>query len=80
MSSELKRLAYMVEEAAGLLSLSRAQVYRLLDVGEIDSVKIGRSRRITHGQLVEFIEALEARSSVTVLRGRKRSGAKTKRA
>lgn len=56
------KLAYTVEEAAGLLSLSRAHLYRLMDIGEIGSISIGRSRRITHGQLEEFIANQEARS------------------
>jgi excisionase family DNA binding protein len=53
------KLAYTVEEAAELLSLSRAHVYRLLDVRELGSVTIGRSRRITHSQLLAFVRALE---------------------
>lgn len=53
-------MAYTVEEAAGLLSLSRANVYRLLDLGELDSVQIGRSRRVTAGQLEAFVRRLEA--------------------
>lgn len=57
-----KKLAYTVEEAAELLSLSRAHLYRLLELGEIGSVNIGRSRRITTGQLTDFIKRLEQRS------------------
>lgn len=56
------KLAYTVEEAAELLSLSRAHVYRLLDVGELRSISIGRSRRVTAGQLHAFIEGLERSS------------------
>ncbi len=54
------RLAYTVEEAAGLLSVSRAHVYRLLDLGELASVRIGRSRRVTARQLDAFVRRLEA--------------------
>ena len=56
------KLAYTVEETAELLSLSRAHVYRLLDLGELGSINIGRSRRITSGQLSQFILGLEMRS------------------
>ena len=56
-----QKLAYTVEEAAELLSLSRAKLYRLIDACEIGSVVIGRSRRITHSQLEEFLNRLEAR-------------------
>lgn len=62
MRSPGDKLAYTVEEAAELLSLSRAHLYRLIDVGELGSVTIGRSRRITHAQLEEFIGKLEARA------------------
>lgn len=58
-SGRLTKLAYSVEEAAELLSLSRAHVYRLLDVQELGSITIGRSRRITASQLEEFIRRLE---------------------
>lgn len=57
------KLAYKVEEAAGLLSLSRAHVYRLMDLAEIGSVTIGRSRRITARQLEEFLRRLESGGS-----------------
>ena len=53
------KLAYSVEEAAALLSLSRAHVYRLLDTGDLGSVLIGRSRRVTAGQLETFVKVLE---------------------
>ncbi len=60
-----EKLAYTVEEAAALLSLSRAHVYRLLDLQELSSISIGRSRRITAGQLQDFITRLEARARQT---------------
>lgn len=53
------KMAYTVEEASDLLSLSRAQLYRLIDLGEIRTVKIGRFRRITSRQLDAFVLALE---------------------
>lgn len=55
------RLAYTVEEAAELLSLSRAHVYRLIELQELGSVTIGRNRRVTANQLHDFIRRLEAR-------------------
>ena len=57
------KLAYTVQEAAEMLSLSRAHVYRLMEVQELGSVTIGRSRRITANQLVSFITTLEGRQS-----------------
>lgn len=68
MTSDLKRishwqatkLVYTVEEAAELLSLSRAQLYRLIEVGDLPSIKIGRARRVSADQLHVFIRRLEA--------------------
>lgn len=54
------KLAYSIDEASGLISVSRAHLYRLLDSGEMKSIHIGRSRRITHGQLKEFLGKREA--------------------
>lgn len=54
-----EKLAYTVEEAAELLSISRAHVYRLLDRRELDSIQVGRSRRITHRQILDFVSKLE---------------------
>ncbi|MBL8060660.1 MAG: helix-turn-helix domain-containing protein [Chthonomonas sp.] len=66
-SGSSQKLAYTVEEAADLLSLSRAKLYRLIDSCEIGSVTIGRSRRITHSQLEEFLRRLEARDMAASL-------------
>ena len=52
-------MAYTVEEAGVLLSLSRAQLYRLIDLGEIGTITVGRSRRLTARQLDAFLEARE---------------------
>ena len=61
MSSYLNhsKMAYTVEEASQLISLSRAQIYRLIDLGEMETIKIGKSRRITSRQLDEFLHKLE---------------------
>jgi excisionase family DNA binding protein len=49
------KLAYTVKEAASKLSLSRSFLYELIHAGKIETVKIGRSRRITLAQLTEFL-------------------------
>ncbi len=53
------KLMYTVGEACKLLSLSRAFLYRLIDTGEIESITIGRARRITSTQLDAFVKARE---------------------
>lgn len=50
-----QKIAYTVEEAAELLSISRAQTYRLIETGELGSFKIGKCRRVSAEQLVEFV-------------------------
>lgn len=52
-------LLHAPADAAKLLGISRAKLYELLDSGEVPSVKIGRSRRISHRALVEYVERLE---------------------
>lgn len=62
------RLMYTVKEAAELLSLSRAHLYRLIDSGEIGSVTVGRCRRITHHQIEEYLSGLELRAGQELVR------------
>lgn len=50
------KLAYTVREAGALLSLSRSLMYELINAGKIDSIKIGKSRRITEQQLQDFLK------------------------
>jgi len=42
-----------------MLSIGRDKVYYLLRTGQLRSIKIGKSRRITDRQLAEFIDSLE---------------------
>jgi excisionase family DNA binding protein len=53
-------VTFTVEDAAKILSVSRSQVYVLIKTGEIQSVKIRGSRRITENQLVKYIKRIEA--------------------
>jgi excisionase family DNA binding protein len=59
------RLLYRPPEAAQALGLSISGVYELLASGELESVKIGASRRITADGMRRFIDAklAEARDS-----------------
>lgn len=56
----IEKMLLTVKEAAELLSLSRATVYPLVMSGEIASVKVGRSRRVSRNALLEFIRGLDA--------------------
>ncbi|MBS1703691.1 MAG: helix-turn-helix domain-containing protein [Armatimonadetes bacterium] len=61
-NQDSSRDAYKPEEIATRLSISRAHVYRLLDRGELKSIKIGRSRRVTNSQLHNFLAVKEQHS------------------
>jgi excisionase family DNA binding protein len=43
----MEKLLLTVREAADALSVSRSRVYELIYAGQLDSVKIGRSRRVS---------------------------------
>jgi excisionase family DNA binding protein len=47
-----------VQEAAAWLGLSKRTMYELLSRGEIESVQIGRSRRIAFAALERYVERL----------------------
>ncbi len=52
-------LMFNPKDAAKILSISRSQLYLLLKAGDLESVQIGRSRRISQGQLIRYINKLE---------------------
>jgi excisionase family DNA binding protein len=45
-----------VPQVAKLLQLSERQIFRLIDAGELATVRIGRSLRIQRSALEEFIQ------------------------
>jgi len=53
--SDVTPLAYTTTEAAEALRVSRAHVYSLIERGELRSIKLGKSRRITAEALAELI-------------------------
>jgi excisionase family DNA binding protein len=62
------KFLYTLEECESLLSLSRSQLYRLVDQGDLESVKIGKSRRITYTQHDAFVLKLEKSKGFAVIR------------
>jgi excisionase family DNA binding protein len=48
-----------IAEIMGRTGLSKASVYRVINAGQLKTVKIGRSVRVTESELSRFIEALE---------------------
>lgn len=53
-----------VEEAADLLRLSRAKVFRLVMEGTLPSIKIGKSRRVPARALQEWVSDLVSGNKV----------------
>jgi len=51
------RLAYRLEEAAALLSVSRSTLYRMIDRGDLLVIHIGTAPRIAHTSLEQFVNA-----------------------
>ena len=62
-------LLYTPEEVAKMMSISRSQVYNLMNSNQLESVHIGRSRRITIHQISKFIENLTVQKHVSVTDG-----------
>lgn len=48
---------YSVNEAAGLLGLSRARTYQLIAAGELRSRRVGGRRLVPSGAVRDFVEA-----------------------
>ena len=53
-------ILFTATQVAKIMGISRSQVYVLLNKRSLGSVHIGRSRRITRGQVDEFIANLTA--------------------
>jgi excisionase family DNA binding protein len=56
-------LLYTIPEAATALRISRTKLYELLDSGDVESVYIGRSRKIPAEALRIYIDSLRAQNS-----------------
>jgi excisionase family DNA binding protein len=53
------KLLLTAEQAADALNVSRGRVYELIASGQLKSVKLGKSRRISRRALEELIADLE---------------------
>ncbi len=54
----VERLAYSVEEAAACLGLSRATLWRMIALGQLNPRRVGRRTLLLKVDLVAFLEAL----------------------
>lgn len=57
-------LAYRPETAAAQLGVGRTTIYELLKTGELESIKVGRSRVIPADALVQYLERKRAEADV----------------
>jgi excisionase family DNA binding protein len=55
-----RQLLLTPEQAALSLAICRTKVYELIATGQLDSVRIGSSRRIPVAALEEFVERLRS--------------------
>ena len=67
MSSRVEPVVVTVADAATMLSVGRSRVYELIARGELASVKLGASRRVT----IKSIRQLLARSAMPPQRARR---------
>jgi len=59
MSGEtIPQLLYTVTDAAAMLSISRAHLYRLMSSNKIKYLKMGRSTRFSHKNLTDYVDKL----------------------
>jgi excisionase family DNA binding protein len=54
-ATKIEPLLLRVDEAAEALALSRTKVYELMASGELESVKVGRARRVLLASLRHFV-------------------------
>ena len=54
------RLLLTVEEAADRIGICRSNMFKLIRQGDIQSVKVGRLRRVTPAALEDFVRQLSA--------------------
>ncbi len=58
------KLLVTVEEASAILSIARTRIFKLIAAGEIESVKIGKSRRIIKDSLNSYVERIIRETNV----------------
>lgn len=60
----IDRMLLTTEQAAKVLSIGRTTIWELIRAGELRTVHIGRSCRISHSELKRYVRVLETRCIV----------------
>ena len=53
-------LLLTVPQVAKILNISRSTVYTLFDSGDLESVLVGSSRRVSENQLADYLRRIHA--------------------
>jgi excisionase family DNA binding protein len=64
MNTEITKQLLRVTEVCHALGMSRSSVYREIDAGRLNALKIGKSLRISREELDRFIGALQGTGEV----------------
>jgi excisionase family DNA binding protein len=59
-ADDVSRLLLTVEEAAQRLGICRSNMFKLVRTGDVESVQIGRLRRITPSALEDYVNSLSS--------------------
>jgi excisionase family DNA binding protein len=59
----MNKLAYTINEVAAVLSISRSGVYRLINDGQLQPVKVGRKTLLPTETVQAWLNDLKARSA-----------------
>ncbi|HHA2374699.1 DNA-binding protein [Stenotrophomonas maltophilia] len=62
MTDTTRKLAYPIEEAFGLIGVSRTRGYQLINTGLLQTYKDGKRRLCSHAALVSCQQAMEKAS------------------
>lgn len=55
----MERIAFPLDEAASMLGMSRRQIYRVIDSGELEAFHEGRSRKVSRRALDAYVARRE---------------------
>lgn len=62
----MDKLLYTLNEVSELTGLSRATLYRRIASGQLVSLSVGRSRRVSASALQRFVTVMERESRIDI--------------